>query len=298
MGTSAPSCHCWPAPLLGLHGGGSATVAVVRISTSPSIETCTQPIWAPVPIIDQAAARQATSTRSARSPASIARRRRSVAITSGRGSGTRCRGWRRRNRCRRRTPTSARMPAASSAACSSRIGDGASGDVVAGPPGALVPPPIGTTVVVVAAVVSAVSGVVEADSSGVSGSGPVDAASGAVDRAFTLESMVESMVESPVASGAVSVALSAPRSGATSGAMAGTVSARTSGSTRCPGSGTTDGSSPSSRSQPGRIRSGSSKVLPPPMSPPALRFQMSVHRIGSPSCSSAMSQSVSPRCTS
>ena len=38
-------------------------VAVVRISTSPSIDTRTQPIWAPVPIIDHAAARQATSTR-------------------------------------------------------------------------------------------------------------------------------------------------------------------------------------------------------------------------------------------
>ena len=53
-------------------------------------------------------------------------------MTSGRGSGTRLRGRAARNRCRRRTPTSARIPAASIAACSIRIGEGASG---ATPPG-------------------------------------------------------------------------------------------------------------------------------------------------------------------
>ena len=72
------------------------------------------------------------------------------------------------------------MPAASSAACSSRIGDGASGDVVGGSSTPSAPSPIGTTVVVVVAAVSVVSGVAGLDPSGARGSGPVASATGAV----------------------------------------------------------------------------------------------------------------------
>ena len=59
----------------------------------------------------------------------------------------------------------------------------------------------------------------------------------------------------------------------------------------------TASTSASSSSQPGRIRFGSSKLRPSPMSSPALRSQISGHAVGSPSCSSAMSHNVSPRST-
>ncbi len=62
---------------------------VRRSSRSPSADTSTHPIWLPVPTNDRAAARQATSTRSTRSPASIVRSRRSVRVTSSCGVGTR-----------------------------------------------------------------------------------------------------------------------------------------------------------------------------------------------------------------
>ncbi len=64
------------------------------------------------------------------------------------------------------------------------------------------------------------------------------------------------------------------------------------------GGGVSSTTSSISRSQPGRIRFGSSNVRPPPMSRPRLRSQISGQSVGSPSWSSAMSHNVSPGCTS
>ncbi len=64
------------------------------------------------------------------------------------------------------------------------------------------------------------------------------------------------------------------------------------------GGGVSSTTSPISRSQPGRIRFGSSNVRPSPMSRPRLRSQISGQSVGSPSWSSAMSHNVSPGCTS
>ena len=103
-----------------------------------------------------------------RSPASMARNRRSVATVSGGGSGTRARGWEPRSLSRRRAATSASTPADRSAASPTPIGDadpGHRGGVASAGPGSTGGGTGWRSVVVVASAGAATS-------AGASGAGP------------------------------------------------------------------------------------------------------------------------------
>ncbi len=272
IGTPAARCHRLPSPV---HGADGAATPDRVSAISPSGDTCIATICTSVSTRAEAAERHATSMRAARSPGSIRRRSNSVSTTSRRGSGTRLRGVAARSRWRRRTPTSIRIPAASIAACSSRIGDGASGAEVR--PGrlslAVASPTLGSAVVLDDVLGAVVDGVVASTT--------VGSAQG------------ESTVPGPnwpgSAGAATMVALGGSAGGGTD-ASAGASVSESGGTAALSSSGR-------SSSQPGRIRSGSSNVRPAPMSAPAFSCQICDHSMPEPSSSSAMSHSVSPGTT-